>query len=373
MKSSIYAVLLNRKQESFWTWNISISLLMEQNSRLIPTLMVRRYANANLASVNARDSTTLKMLLWVMILTEIATSLVTTFTNSTVGVLTTKQNYLPIWWWSLVSDTIQYQECMPAKEPPNLWDITLTTVALMVLMMPLISTSWLVTYGIWNHLYHSIQPTKVTLRTCLCLAWLKMAFLFVKLDTKCTTVVTAKTETDSSGDALSKHARRTKLLLVAILIPALRLTMVESFTLTLKIIHVYITLLPGEHRNGKIYMATGRQQREYSSERRTTLTFVRLRLEVRNVFFFMLYWQPLLFTLILGIVRITQRIVQSHLNVISSLWNQVFSDKRSKSLVTLSFCHLSLILFIISLWTIKFHSSCYFLVFPSPTFWDHSV
>jgi len=51
----------------------------------------------------------------------------------------------------------------------------------------------------------------------------------------------------------------------------------------------YILLLPEEHRNGKIYMTTGRQQREYSSERRTTLTFVPLRLEVKNVFFSMLY------------------------------------------------------------------------------------
>jgi hypothetical protein len=84
---------MNPKQESFWTKNTSISLLMVQNSKLIPTLMVRRYVNANLATVNARDSTMLKMLLLVMTPTEIAMSLVTTFTKSTVGVLTTKLNY----------------------------------------------------------------------------------------------------------------------------------------------------------------------------------------------------------------------------------------------------------------------------------------
>jgi len=96
MKSSNCAVLMNLKQESFWTKNTSISLLMVQNSKLIPTLMVRRYVNANLATVNARDSTTLKMLLLVMTPTEIVMSLVTTFTKSTVGVLTTKLNYLHI-------------------------------------------------------------------------------------------------------------------------------------------------------------------------------------------------------------------------------------------------------------------------------------
>jgi hypothetical protein len=69
---------------------------MVQNSRLIPVPMVRRYVNANHIIVSAKDSTTLKMLLWVMILTEIAMSSVTTFTKSTVGVLTTKLNYLPI-------------------------------------------------------------------------------------------------------------------------------------------------------------------------------------------------------------------------------------------------------------------------------------
>jgi hypothetical protein len=72
---------------------------MVQNSKLIPTLMVRRYANVNLKkllTVTVRDSTMPKMLLWVMTPTEIATYLVTTFTNSTVGVLTTKLNYLPI-------------------------------------------------------------------------------------------------------------------------------------------------------------------------------------------------------------------------------------------------------------------------------------
>ena len=66
---------------------------MAQNSKLIPTLMVRRYVSANLATVNARDSTTLKMLLLAMTPTEIAMSLVTTFTKSTVGVLTTKLNF----------------------------------------------------------------------------------------------------------------------------------------------------------------------------------------------------------------------------------------------------------------------------------------
>jgi len=72
---------------------------MVQNSKLIPTLMVRRYANVNLKkllTVTVRDSTMPKMLLWVMILTEIAMSSVTTFTKSTVGVLTIKLNYLPI-------------------------------------------------------------------------------------------------------------------------------------------------------------------------------------------------------------------------------------------------------------------------------------
>ncbi len=70
---------------------------MVQNSKLIPILMVRRYANAKeLLTVTARDSTMQKMLLWVTIPTEIAMSLVTTYTKSTVGVLTTKLNYLRI-------------------------------------------------------------------------------------------------------------------------------------------------------------------------------------------------------------------------------------------------------------------------------------
>ncbi len=72
---------------------------MVQNSKLIPTLMVRRYANVNLKkllTVTARDSTMPKMLLWVMTPTEIATFLVTTYTKSTVGVLTIKMNYLRI-------------------------------------------------------------------------------------------------------------------------------------------------------------------------------------------------------------------------------------------------------------------------------------
>jgi len=61
--------------------------------------MVRRYANVNLKkilTVTVRDSTMPKMLLGVMTPTEIAMSLVTTFTKSTVGVLTTKLNYLHI-------------------------------------------------------------------------------------------------------------------------------------------------------------------------------------------------------------------------------------------------------------------------------------
>jgi hypothetical protein len=69
---------------------------MVQNLKLIPTPMERRYVNANHIIVNARDSITLRMLLWVMTLTGIAMSMVTTFTNSTVGVLTTKLNYLHI-------------------------------------------------------------------------------------------------------------------------------------------------------------------------------------------------------------------------------------------------------------------------------------
>jgi hypothetical protein len=66
---------------------------MVQNLKLIPTLMERKYVNANRIIVNARDSTMPRMLLWVMTLTEIATSLVTAFTKSTVGALTTKLNY----------------------------------------------------------------------------------------------------------------------------------------------------------------------------------------------------------------------------------------------------------------------------------------
>ena len=69
---------------------------MVLNSKPTLILMARRYANANLIVVNARGSTMLNMLLGVMTLTEIATFLVTTFTKSTHGVLTTKLNYLPI-------------------------------------------------------------------------------------------------------------------------------------------------------------------------------------------------------------------------------------------------------------------------------------
>jgi len=99
MKSCYCAVLMNLKQESFWTKNTSTYLLMAQNSKLIPTLMVRRHANVNLKkllTVTVRDSTMPKMLLGVMTPTEIATYLVTTYTKSTVGVLTTNLNYLPI-------------------------------------------------------------------------------------------------------------------------------------------------------------------------------------------------------------------------------------------------------------------------------------
>jgi hypothetical protein len=69
---------------------------MVQNSKLILTLMARRYVSVNLATVNARDSITLKMLLLVMIHIEIAMYSVTIFTNSTVGVLTINLNYLHI-------------------------------------------------------------------------------------------------------------------------------------------------------------------------------------------------------------------------------------------------------------------------------------
>jgi hypothetical protein len=76
---------------------------MVQNSKFIPTLMVRRYANVNLKknlkkllTVTVRDSTMPKMLLGVMTPTETAMSLVTTYTKSTVGVFTTKLNYLHI-------------------------------------------------------------------------------------------------------------------------------------------------------------------------------------------------------------------------------------------------------------------------------------
>jgi len=82
---------------------------MEPNSKLILTLMARKYANVNLKGtliVNARDSTMTMKLLGVMTLTEIAMSLVTIFTKSTHGVLTTvvpttngrteRLNYLPI-------------------------------------------------------------------------------------------------------------------------------------------------------------------------------------------------------------------------------------------------------------------------------------
>jgi hypothetical protein len=58
--------------------------------------MARRYATVNPITVNARDSTTLKKLLGVMTHTEIAMSSVITFTKSTVGLMTTKLNYLPI-------------------------------------------------------------------------------------------------------------------------------------------------------------------------------------------------------------------------------------------------------------------------------------
>src|SRR5512139_1415214 len=99
MRFSNCVVLMNLKQENLWTQNTSISLLMEQNSKLILILMVKKYANVNLKEfliVNARDSTMLMKLLGVMTLTEIAMSMVITFTKSTHGVLTTKLNYLPI-------------------------------------------------------------------------------------------------------------------------------------------------------------------------------------------------------------------------------------------------------------------------------------
>ena len=69
---------------------------MVQNSKPTPIPMVRRYANVNHIIVSAKDSTTLKMLLWVMILTEIAMYSVTISIRSIAGVLTTKLNYLPI-------------------------------------------------------------------------------------------------------------------------------------------------------------------------------------------------------------------------------------------------------------------------------------
>ena len=85
---------MNLKQESFWTKNTSTYLLMEQNLKLIPTPTEKRYVNVNHIIANARDSTMPRMLLSVMILTEIAMSLVTTYTKSTAGVLTIKQHYL---------------------------------------------------------------------------------------------------------------------------------------------------------------------------------------------------------------------------------------------------------------------------------------
>ena len=72
---------------------------MEQNSKLIPTHMVKKYAIVNLKKtliVNARDSIMLMRLLGDMTLTEIAMSMVTIFTKSTHGVLTIKLNCLPI-------------------------------------------------------------------------------------------------------------------------------------------------------------------------------------------------------------------------------------------------------------------------------------
>jgi len=297
---------------------------MVQNLKLTPTPMERRYVNANHIIVNARDSITLRMLLWVMIPTEIAMCSDTISIRLIAGVLTTKRNYLPIWWWSQLADTTQCQECMPAKELPSLWDTILKMPALILPMMQLISISWLVMCGIWSHSYHSTAQTKVTLRICLCLAWLKMVFLYAKLDTKCIMTVTAKTEIDSSGDVLSE-LRRTVISNVIFLIRVLLLAMVEWFTHTQKTTHVYILLLPEEPRNGKTYMTIEHQQREYSSERRMTSNSLISRHVQRSVIFSMLYWQLLLFMLILGIVRITQRIVQSHFNVISSYWHHVFS------------------------------------------------
>ena len=68
---------------------------MELNLNLIPTPTEKRYVNVNII-VNARDSITLKMLLWVMIPIEIALSSVTACIRLIAGVLTTKLNYLPI-------------------------------------------------------------------------------------------------------------------------------------------------------------------------------------------------------------------------------------------------------------------------------------
>jgi len=130
-----------------------------------------------------------------------------------------------------------------------------------------------------------------------------MACLFVRQDTKCIIMVTARTETGSSGDVLSKPARRTLILNVITLIFAHHLLMVELSILIQQIIHVYILLLPEEQTSGRTYMTIGHQQREYSSERRTILTSALLRLAPKSVFFSMLFWQLLLFTLEHGIVR----------------------------------------------------------------------
>jgi hypothetical protein len=70
---------------------------MELNSKLILIHMGKKYANVNPKIIaNARDSTMPMRLLADMILIEIAMSLVTIFTKSTLGVLTTKLSYLPI-------------------------------------------------------------------------------------------------------------------------------------------------------------------------------------------------------------------------------------------------------------------------------------
>jgi len=104
--------------------------------------------------------------------------------------------------------------------------------------------------------------------------------------------VLLKIETDSSGDALSKPARRTAILNVIILILARHLVMVASKRQSTSI-----------YSCGRTYMTIGRQQREYSSEKRTTLSLLISRHVQKNVFFSMLFWQLLLFMLIHGIVR----------------------------------------------------------------------